>query len=154
MHDDLSVHPYTEAHRSACVAVCQSTVPHYTRPHEVADYEAFLDTLDVYGCRYVVVENAVGEAVAVGGVAIEGDKATLCWGLVHADHHKTGLGRWLLELRLGWLREEPAVRRVELCTTQHTFGFFAHFGFEIVAEERDHFAPGLDRIDMVLVLTG
>ena len=108
--------------------------------------------MDVVGCRYVVVEDAGGEVVAVGGVAVEGDKATLCWGLVHADHHGTGLGRWLLELRLGWLRDDPAVRRVDLCTTQHAFGFFAHFGFEVVAEERDHFAPGLDRIDMVLAL--
>ena len=142
--------PYTAADREACVAVCRSVVPAYVHPHEVPDFEGFLDTLEDYGCRYVVVSRGGGPIIAVGGVAIEGEVATLCWGLVHADHHKTGLGRWLLETRLGWLQGDLRVARVELCTTQYTFGFFARFGFEVVATETDHFGPGLDRVDMVL----
>ena len=146
----LTHRPYTAADRDAAIAVCRSTVPTYVRPHEVADFEGFLDKLEGYDCRYVVVEDADAEIVAVGGVAIEDDHATLCWGLVHAERHGTGLGRWLLEVRLGWLRKDADVERVELCTTQHTQGFFAHFGFEVVAVDKDHFAPGLDRYDMVL----
>jgi len=150
MSQALTFRPYTPAEREACVAVCRSVVPTYVAPQEVEDFERFLDTLEVYGCRYGVVCRGEGPVIAVGGLGVEGEVATLCWGLVHTDHHKTGVGRWMLETRLGWAREDPKVTRVELCTTQHTYGFFARFGFEVDRTQKDHFAPGLDRYDMVL----
>lgn len=154
MSGELTFRAYTEADREACLEVCRSVVPTYVSPAEVADFERFLDTFERYGCRYGVVCRGQGPVIAVGGLGFEGSVATLCWGLVHAAHHKTGVGRWMLETRLGWAREAPEVTRVELATSQHTFGFFARSGFEVVGIEKDAFGPGLDRYDMALTLRG
>ncbi|MCI0343387.1 MAG: tRNA preQ1(34) S-adenosylmethionine ribosyltransferase-isomerase QueA, partial [Planctomycetales bacterium] len=58
----------------------------------------------------------------------------------------------LFEERLGWVRDRPSVARVTLDTSQHTVAFFERFGFRTTRVTRDHYAPGLHRHDMELVL--
>ena len=58
----------------------------------------------------------------------------------------------LIEARLKTARSIPGVTSVRLDTSQHTTAFYARFGFETVSVDRDGYAPGLDRCEMVLRL--
>ena len=58
----------------------------------------------------------------------------------------------LTEARLALARTLPGVERLILSTSQHTQGFYAGFGFAVTAHTPDGFGPGLDRVDMALLL--
>lgn len=153
----MRIRKYEPRDRAACLAVCRSAVPKFIGECEIPLFEAFLDKLPgPYFVAEVGSEAADGQVIACAGYALSADQqiATLCWGLVHVAHHGTGVGRRLLEARLTAIRGTPGVRRIELGTSQHTFDFFAKFGFETVDICPDGFAPGLDRYDMRLLLTG
>ncbi len=147
----MRIREYEPRDRGACLAVCRSAVPKFIGECEVPLFEAFLDKLPG---PYFVVEDGAGQVIACAGYALAPEKrsATLCWGLVHADFHRTGVGRRLLEARIDAIRREAGIDQIELGTSQHTAAFFAKFGFVTFQIRPDGFAPGLDRYDMRLTL--
>jgi N-acetylglutamate synthase-like GNAT family acetyltransferase len=146
---DLVARPYGRADLATCLALFDSKVPDFFDPAERAEFEAFLD--DLPG-PYFLLERS-GAAVACGGYAVgEESLAALCWGMVHRDHHGTGIGRHLAALRIEHALEDPAVQRIRMCTSQHTVGFYERMGFETVEVERDGFAPGFHKHEMVRVV--
>lgn len=147
----IRVRDYAPADRDACLAVFDSNLHAFFDPAEREDFAAFLDRRPG---PYLVIEDGEGRVVGCGGYAVEPGTATadLCWGMVAREHHRTGLGELLLDLRLRRIRAEPAVRDVALNTSQHTRGFFERFGFVTERVVPDGFGPGLDRCDMRLVL--
>lgn len=59
------------------------------------------------------------------------DKALLCWGMAHPQHHGRGLGRWLLWARMALIAEEdPPTRWVTVDTSPKVAPFFLNQGFE------------------------
>ncbi|MEM9696116.1 MAG: GNAT family N-acetyltransferase [Myxococcota bacterium] len=140
--------PYrVDVHRDDCLAICSSNIPRYIDPTELADFDEFLASYADHGARYVV--GIEGDRVlACGGLAFDADRrlTTLCWGLVHHDHHRRELGTALLEERLSWV--DPGWT-TELRTTQKTRAFFERFGFVAQRIVPDGYGPGLDQIHMV-----
>jgi GNAT superfamily N-acetyltransferase len=145
----MAVRPYRPADRDACLRLFHGNVPRYFTPAEEAEYLAFLDALPG---PYLVLERA-GAVVGAGGHAYDGPATVaLCWGMVAASLHGTGLGQVLLEARLVAVARDPAVRTVRIATSQHTEGFFARAGFLTVGVQPDGFGPGLHRHDMELAI--
>lgn len=176
----MIMRPYHPSDREALRRVILSNTPRFIAPAEEDLYMSFLNrverqargeqaaragqdasagqptrTVPPTQWRYEVLVHP--ELGVIGGagmsVDVESGTATLCWGLIHANCHKEGMGKIMLEARLSWARENPAVRQVVLDTSQYTEGFFRRYGFVTTRVVPDHYAPGLHRHDMLLSLT-
>jgi predicted GNAT family N-acyltransferase len=147
----LHLRPYRESDREACLGIFESNVPTFFAPSEAADFAEFLE--DEVDENYFVVEDEATQLVGCGGVFLRGDCAGFCWGMVEHNRHRRGIGTFLLVARLEHLRRSyPHVSTVQLDTSQHSRGFFARFGFVTTRVTPNAYAPGLDRVDMVLHL--
>jgi ribosomal protein S18 acetylase RimI-like enzyme len=145
----MRVRDYQTGDLRACLAVFDSNVPLFFKPHEREQFVADLPLIE----RYLVIE--AGDAIAgCGGYAVRTGTTTadLCWGMVRRDLHGAGLGRRLLEERLKRIQEQPGITKVALNTSQHTQRFYERYGFVTVQVTRNGYAPGLDRCDMLLKL--
>lgn len=149
----LIVRPYIPDDLPSCLAVFDSNVPEYFRLHERPEFRTFLEGLPG---PYLVVEDQNGLVVACGGHAVrmEDGVADLCWGMVRAELHRSGIGRLLTRARLAAIEADPAAREVALNTSQLTTGFYEDFGFVVIEVIPDGFAPGLDRCELRLRLPG
>ena len=147
----MPIRPYQPADADACLSLFDSNVPEYFTPAERADFERFLQR-DAQGCDYQVIEHD-DRVVACGGLAIEADGvAVFCWGMVERSLHRQGFGRQLSLARLQQARQNPNAKRVELSTSQHTQDFYAQLGFSVTRVVANGHGPGLDAVEMVLVL--
>lgn len=141
---------YAPSDRDDCLALFDGNVPAFFAPSERRDFEHFLARQAMEGA-YQVLERD-GRVVGCGGLAIEKDGMTagLCWGMVDRELQGIGLGRMLTELRLRSAAAIPGVMQVRLDTSQHTQGFYALLGFQVLRITQDGYGPGLDRWDMLL----
>jgi ribosomal protein S18 acetylase RimI-like enzyme len=141
---------YTPADRAACLAILESNVPRYFAPAERAQFAAWLDApAGFYGVLCVEGEAPVG----CGGIVRAKESAraaVLTWGMIHADHHRQGWGRVLLQARLARLAEMPDVNTVILNTSGAAAGFYRRFGFREVSIIPNGYGPGIDRYEMEL----
>lgn len=146
----MDIRPYSPADRAGCLEAFDSNAPQFFHPSERASFEAFLDAMDG---PYFVMEHE-GRVAGCGGYAISQDKsmASLVWGMVRNDLHKLGLGRFLLLFRLRRITDTAGVPLVRLGTSQRTVGFFENQGFKALSVEKDGYAPGIDRVEMVMKL--
>ncbi len=143
--------PYAPEDRPACLAILNGNTPPYFAPHERAQFETFLDTeADPY---FVVVDGA-DQVIACGGYLRLPDSpvAILTWGMVARERHRQGIGWFLLLERLHRMGQDPAIARVRLETSQHTYGFFEKAGFVTTRIVEDGFGPGLHQYEMWLEL--
>ncbi|WP_312368281.1 GNAT family N-acetyltransferase [Stenotrophomonas sp.] len=147
----MPIRPYQVADANACLSLFDSNVPEYFAPAERADFEQFLER-DAQSCAYQLIEQD-GRVVACGGLSIRPDGvAGFCWGMVERSLQRRGLGRQLSLARLQQARQDPDAKRVELSTSQHTQDFYARLGFTVTRVVADGHGPGLDAVEMVLVL--
>ena len=146
----MRLRPYRAADKQACLSIFDSNTPVYFAPHELADYEKFLDALPSF---YFVVEDDRG-VIACGGYYVKNasDSAGLTWGMVRREAHHKGIGTFLLLARLEELCRNQSARFVRLDTSQHSRGFFERFGFKVVRVVENGYAPGLHRHEMELSL--
>lgn len=144
--------PYRPEDMAGCLALFDSNTPLFFDESERDGFVSFLND-QALRWPYQVIERS-GRIVGCGGHAVDADgvSVTLCWGMVDNGLHGQGLGRVLTEARIAAARATPGITRVKLCTSQHTQGFYARFGFEAETVTPDGFAPGIDRWDMVLKL--
>lgn len=147
---DITFHEYHSVDFDACLAIFQSNCPDFFASSELADFEAFL--LDLPG-PYLMLKQGK-HVIGCGGFAFnQSDKsADLCWGMIHKDFHKQGLGELLLTERLNRIRLNPDIKFIHLNTCQLTDSFFERSGFTTRHITRNGFAPGLHRYDMILTL--
>lgn len=144
---DIRVREYSPDDRSACLAVFDSNVPESFLPAERELFAAFLD--DLPGPYFVLADEA-GDVVACGGYAISTGTATadLCWGMVTRDRQGTGVGRWLVEIRLARIDADSSATDAALKTSQHTRAFYEKLGFTTTSVVRNGIAPGMDTCEM------
>ena len=146
----MDVRTYSPADRNACLAVFDSNTPGFFDPAERAGFEAFLDGVD---CYYFVMEHD-GAVAGCGGYAIDEEmRASLVWGMIRGDLHKLGLGRFLLMFRLREITKAGGVQLVSLGTSQRTAPFFEKQGFKVTSTRKDGYAPGVDRVEMMMKLS-
>lgn len=139
----LTVRPYTSDDRGAALAIYDSNLPEYFGPGERAWFEESLDDLD--GPAVILAIDA--RPVAFGGWEVwdHYDKALLCWGMVHRDHHAASLGRLLLfERILGVARGTPPTRYVTVDTSPLVAPFFVRCGFEQTSVWPAGYRSGMD----------
>lgn len=147
----MILRPYEKGDRRACLELVRSNVPQYFLARDVDDVGVFLDKLEALAVRYFVVQDGA-DIVASGGVAVD-DRldARMCWGMVRRDRHGQGIGRLLLLYRL-LEGARLGARTASLETIPEVVGFFAREGFEVTGGVDDHYAPGMHKRDLELVL--
>ena len=143
----MDIRPYAQDDREHCLGVFDSNAEQSFAQDERGSFNQFLEDTD---CPYFVMEHA-GAIVGCGGyrVLAEQHAARLVWGMVRADLHKQGLGRFLLLFRLREIGRLNGIEVVELETSTISATFFTKQGFQVVNVIRDGFGPGLDRVKMV-----
>lgn len=148
----LHFHDYTARDFDECCGIFVSNTPKFFHEAELPEYQQYLRT-DAAG-NYWVLRDENGLMLACGGVWIRDDyESNLCFGMVRGEYRKKGLGSLMLAYRLQKLMALPTMRIIHLDTTQHNPDFFTRFGFETVKTVENHYAPGLHRFDMELVIT-
>jgi GNAT superfamily N-acetyltransferase len=70
--------------------------------------------------------------------------------MVHASHHRKGIGRRLLQERLRWIAGQPGIELIRVATTKLVAGFYECNGFTTFSVEADYYGTRLDRCDLVL----
>lgn len=145
---------YTPDDRAACLAIFDSLTPRFFKAGEKDEFTSFLDGLDNDKCRFAVIEDQDSKIIACGGMWMDKGKgvASLCWEMVHKDQQGQGIGHFMLEARIGWMREIPELTHVVASAASHSAGFFQKQGFQVYHTEKDYFGPGLDLLDMKLRL--
>lgn len=148
MNAGVIIRTYEDRDQPALKEVFFSNVPAFFDESEWADFDGFLSADIGPDCHYDVVEKD-GKAVGAGGLALNEDQTvSLCWGMVRADLHGTGLGKALLEHRLKRSEEIYPGRRVGVSTSQHAYGFFERFGFDTFHIETNFWAKGIHLFKM------
>ncbi len=96
-----------------------------------------------------------GAIVGCGGYLVRAEHhlARLVWGMIRADLHGHGLGRFLLLFRLREIGKLEHIQLVGLETSTNVALFFEKQGFRVVAVVQDGSAPRMDRVEMVKKLT-
>ena len=146
----MDIRAYSPQDREACLAVFDSNTPRFFLAIERSDFEKFLDTLN---CSYFVMEHD-GAVVGCGGYVTGEDLASLVWGMVRIDLHKLGFGRFLPALPAAHpFQRAQCSNESRLGTSQHSAAFFQKQGFKVVSIEKDGYAPGIDRIEMIMKLS-
>ena len=152
----MIIRPYITADKEGCVAAFKSNMPKYFAPHELTDFEEWLDkqhdTETVGGAKQFFVVDLDGKIIACGGYYVhpETKEARMSWGLVHHDFHKQGIGKMFLKYRITAIKAQFPGCVVAVDTSQHSYPFFEKSGFKTIKVTDDFYAPGLDRYDMVL----
>ncbi|MEH6701891.1 GNAT family N-acetyltransferase [Parasphingorhabdus sp.] len=143
------VQPYVVADKPACLAIFDSNVSEFFDSTEREDFAAFLDNP---GGEYFILERD-GAVIGCGGFAKEDrGQARFTWGMVDRNCHGQGLGRLLAEYRLQAIADADDYSEVELFTTPMVAPFFVKLGFAAAQVEKDGFAPGMDKVQMIKTL--
>lgn len=150
----MILRPYTPADRDACLTILASNIPDFVLPRELAEYAEWLDRACAPGaedpCEYLVDT----DLRCAGGISFADTApvATLSWGIVRRDLHRSGLGRALLREGLARIRAR-GVTQVLMDTSDASVGFFLRHGFVVTGRVRDGYGPGVDLLDLTLDLT-
>ncbi len=147
----MDILPYQPEHLNACLQVFDSNTPRFFAPAERDRFEAFLQQPN---CPYSVMEHE-SAVVGCGGYFVNAQQgeARLVWGMVHANFHGLGLGRFLLMARLREIGKLGEIPMVSLETSSASAPFFEKQGFKMIRTTPDGIGPGLDRVEMVKRLT-
>ena len=147
----MDIRPYEPRDRAACLGVFDSLTPGLVEPAARPFFEAWLDRADR---PYFVMEHEES-VVGCGGYSLSPDRsvATLRWGMVRQSSQKMGLGRFLLMYRIREIGREGTAGLVFAHSPRLSAGFFEKQGFRVNGIEKDAYAPGFDRIELIRKLT-
>lgn len=109
---------------SACMEIYRLNAPGRF-PIEVE--KVFEERLTKNDSSLLVVE-LHGRVIACGGQSQTKDEAWLCYGLIHPDHQRQGIGRLLLLTRLARFELPPGIC-VRICAVEASVGYYQQFGF-------------------------
>ncbi len=150
----MVIRTYRSADRKPCLTVINSNTPTFFAPHELAEFEGWLDEVEYQQSsltaqsHYCVLEEKT--ILACGGFHLDYEQvqATLAWGMVANSWHRKGLGKRLLSFRIQTIKSLCPRARIYLDTAQHSYSFFEKMGFAVTKITPDYYAPRLDRYDM------
>lgn len=147
---EIVIRPYELSDRTILEEIFMLNTPKYFAPEELGD---FLEYLDLFGDDYVVAVVG-GQIVGGGGYWIrESDQqGGLSWAFLHPDFQGTGVGKALAVYRIDKIKASGKAKTIMVETSQHSFGFYEKFGFKLVGQQSDYWAPGIDLCSAVLDL--
>lgn len=145
----MRVANYSSIYKEKCIDIFKSNAPTFFAPDELKIFENFLDhySRDSY---FVVIDK--GELVGCGGIFLDHTtgEAGLSWGMVHAQMHNKGIGKFFTDYRIALLRNLNPGKTYKIETSQHTFQFYENRGFVTIGIILDGFGEVIDKYTMEL----
>lgn len=154
----MNVRPYQAIDKPACVSMCSSNAPAFYLRWHVNEYAAHLDSIEKTlghqsSCTRVLEEDGIIVASATFKFFPEARCAWINWFMVHAHHHRRGLGWLLLTSVMREISQRlPDTQLIQLQTTQFSVGFYERAGYKITGQRANGFGPDLDQYDMEFTL--
>lgn len=148
MASQIFFRPFSATDTEACLAIFDANCPSYFAPNERADYVSFLESLPD---GYEVCEVA-GRIVAAFGLMRDDQYGMrLSWIMLEPDSKGGGLGSRIMDrvIALGRASQSQLIR---IAASQKSAPFFARFGAIAKVHAEDGWGPGMDRVDMELLL--
>ncbi|PRY13237.1 N-acetylglutamate synthase-like GNAT family acetyltransferase [Pontibacter ummariensis] len=145
------IRAYSSNDKGKLVELLRLNTPEFFHPDEEKD---FIEYLEQEAENYFVVEDA-GMLVGAGGFNggfDNGRTVRISWDIIHPDYQGKGIGKKLTRYRIDQIREDPAVKKIVVRTTQLVYGFYQKIGFELEKVEKDYWAEGFDLYQMKLDL--
>lgn len=139
---------YSSADKEACLRVFDANCPIFFAPNERRDYVAFLEN---NSAGYEVCE-VDGRVVGAFGL-LEADQARggLCWIMLDPHSQRAGIGSEIMR-RVISKAKASRFPSISISASQKSAPFFAKFGAIAQSATENGWGPGLDRVDMELIL--
>ncbi len=110
---------------SACMKIYRLNAPGRFPTEVERDFEERLTKDD----RAMLVVELNDRVIACGGHAQTNDEAWLCYGLIHPDYQRQGIGRLLLLSRLARFEATRGIC-VRICAVEASISYYLQFGFK------------------------
>ena len=140
--------PYSSADRESCLAIFDANCPAFFAPNERADFLSFLDAAPI---GYEVCEVAGRVVAAFGLLRDDRNARRLSWIMIDPDSKGSGLGSAIVQRVVSQGKNSRATK-IRIAASHKSAPFFARFGAKAVAHVDNGWGPGMDRIDMELLL--
>lgn len=145
----MRIADYSFIYREKCIDIFKSNTPTFFAPDELELFENFLDH-HAEGAYFVVFDD--GELIGCGGVFLNHrtGEAGLSWGMIHAQMHNKGIGKFFTHYRIALLKNRYPGKTYKIETSQHTFQFYQNRGFVTTGIILNGFGEGIDKYTMEL----
>lgn len=143
----LSFKPYSADDFDTCLTFFDANCPAYFSPEEKTDYAEFLRTSpeDYETCE---MDDIPAGAFGLMGI---GNERTINWILIDPSAQGSGIGSAMMAHVLKKAKQSD-VQLIHIAASQLSAPFFARFDAKGSDTIKDGWGPGLDRIDMLLVV--
>ena len=163
----MIIRPYRSNDKLECMNIFDSNCPKYFHHSERELFEHWLnhqgDNSITYSSpaykntsfdAYFVAINEQQEIVGCAGFYISADtpEARMAWGMVHLNHHRTGIGTALLQHRIKHIAQQWPELDITLGTSQHTCPYYEKMGFHLLQVFENGYGEGLHQHEMSLKL--
>ena len=143
-----SFRPYNSTDRETCLAIFDANCPSFFAPNERADYISFLDATPE---DYEVCEVDRGIVAAFGLTPGDANDNRLVWIMLDPGSQGAGIGSVIMQRIISQSRDSGSWM-IRIAASQKSAPFFAKFGAKVTAHTKDGWGPGMDRVDMEIVL--
>jgi len=140
MSDSITIRPYSNSDKETVIDLLQLNTPTYFSPDEEKDLISYLEhEIESY---FVLEVN--DQLVGSGGINYSNDKTIgiISWDLFHPDFQGKSLGSQLLNYRIDLLKNNSAIQRITVRTSQLVYPFYEKLGFKLLEVVEDYWAPG------------
>jgi len=145
---NVTFRPYRASDKQACIDIFDSNCPEYFAPNERPDYEEFLDGAPK---GYEICESDGRVLGAFGLFARKEKEKSLNWILLDPQAQGMGVGSEIMR-RVIQLSQASDITTLRVAASQKSAPFFAHFGAATKSTTKDGWGPGMDRVDMELLI--
>ncbi|MBK8094041.1 MAG: GNAT family N-acetyltransferase [Verrucomicrobiaceae bacterium] len=121
----FKVRGWEQGDSMTCMEIYRLNAPGRFPTEVEKDYEERLTKED----QSMLVVELDGRVVACGGHSQTKDEAWLCYGLIHPDYQRQGIGRLLLLSRLARFEVPPGIC-IKICAVEASVGYYERFGFK------------------------
>ena len=145
---NITFRPYCNADHQACTSIFNANCPEFFAPNERQEYEDFLE--GVPG-NYEVCE-VDGRVLGAFGLFDDSENMkVLNWILLDPQTQSIGIGSKIME-RVIQLSRTSQTGMVKIAASHKSAPFFARFGATTTSLTKNGWGPGMDRVDMELLL--
>ena len=148
MTPSISFRRFAEADRDACLMIFDANCPEFFAPNERGDYKLFLDAVPN---GYEVCELAGRTIAAFGLVSDDVGVARLIWIMLDPGSQGSGVGSIIMKRVISRSKAMQS-DMLKIAASHKSAPFFAKFGAMSTLVTADGWGPGMDRVDMALVL--
>lgn len=142
----ILIRPYQKSDFKEVMRVFETNVPDFFAESEHEDLIHYLKH-EIEDYFILIQENRI---IGAGGINYDDDQITarLSWDFLDKEIQHQGAGRLLTEHRIRYVKQNMAIQRLIVRTSQFAEGFYQKLGFKVKERAADYWAQGFDLVFM------